>query len=117
MGRKKSNKRGSSIIKFLVSNIDFKNTIDNYKEIDKVKQLTITKLKETNLKGWQRIFCKRRKTKLEGWYKYHYKHEGTEQTKKKTEETQIQEVVSSETNKQNESSKKDFCILLISPSF
>ena len=90
MGKKKSRKTKSSIVKFLVSNIDFKNTVDNFGQVDKVKQLNITKLKETNLKGWQRIFCKRKKTNLKGWYKYHFKiNKPKQETKKLSKKLKI----------------------------
>ena len=81
---KKSRKTKSSIVKYLVSNVDFRNTVDNFKQLDKVKQLNITKLKETNLRGWQRIFCKRKKTNLKGWHKYHFKCEKPKEVKKET---------------------------------
>lgn len=99
MAKKKSRKTKSSIIKFLVSNIDFKNTVDNFGQLDKVKQLNITKLKETNLKGWQRIFCKRKKTNLKGWHKYHFKINKPKQETKKVETEKKQ---SKKSNKQTD---------------
>ena len=99
MVKKKSRKTKSYIIKFLVSNVDFRNTVDNFGQLDKVKQLNIKKLKETNLKGWQRIFCKRKKTNLKGWHKYHFKINKPKQENKKLENEKKQ---TTKSNKQKD---------------
>ena len=86
MGKKKTKKTRSSIVKYLVSNVDFRNTVDNFNDLDKVKQLKITKIRDTNLKGWQRIFCRRKKTDLTGWHRYHFKY--VESNKNKINKTE-----------------------------